>query len=691
MPAPRPNYPPARLADVVDTYHGVRVADPYRWLEDAGSPETVAWVEAENALTRSLLDGPARDALVRRLTDLYDYPRTSVPLERGGRCFFTFNSGLQNQGTLYVQDRDRAAPRVLLDPNALGPDGTVALTALFVDDDGELMVYGLSREGSDLQELLVRDVATGTDLPDRIRWVKFASVAWLKDGSGFYYTRFPEPGTVAPGDENYFNRICFHRLGDPQEEDRLVHERPDERETAFHIDVSHAGRWGVIAAFKGASDKSEIYLLDCAAPDAAPVPLFTGFDSAYAFIEETAGRLLFQTDNRAPLGRIVAVDPLSAEVSELVGESTDKLSATLLAGGTIVASYLHNASDQVRLFDTSGQPAGLVELPGIGSLSGLTGRPDSKTVFLGFTSFTQPSTNLQYDLASHTLRGWKVSIPEGPRRDAAGGPGRNPVEGYLTTQVWYPSRDGTLVSMFLVHRADLPKDGHRLVLLTGYGGFNISLTPAFDPANFVLLEAGGIYAVANLRGGGEYGDEWHQAGMFERKQNVFDDFIAAAEWLAASGYTNPKKIAIEGGSNGGLLTSAVMLQRPELFGAVICRVPVVDMLRYHLFTVGRFWISEYGSADDPGQFQYLLSYSPLHNVREDVTYPPLLIATADTDDRVSPGMAKKFAARLQAAAKGGPFLIRVETKAGHGAGKPVSKLIDEDADIFTFLRRTLSF
>ncbi|OFW20213.1 MAG: hypothetical protein A3G21_26440 [Acidobacteria bacterium RIFCSPLOWO2_12_FULL_66_21] len=695
MRAPRPNYPRARLADVVDTYHGVRVADPYRWLEDASSAETIAWVQAENELTRSILDGSARDARVRRLTELYDYPRTGVPLERGGRYFFTFNPGLQNQGTLYVIDDGQADPRVLLDPNTLSPDGTVALTALFVDDDGELMVYGLSHAGSDLQELLVRDIATGADLPDRIRWVKFASVAWLKDGTGFYYTRFPEPGTVAPGDENYFNRICLHRLGDAQEKDRLVYERPDERETVFHIDVSHGGRWGVIAAYKGASDKSEIYLLDCAAPDATPLPLFTGFDSAYAFIQESRGRLLFQTDNRAARGRIVAVDPLSAEVSELVAESPDKLSTTVLAGDTIVASYLHNASDQLRLFDdASGAPAGVVDLPGIGSISGLTGRPGSSVFFLGFTSFTQPSTNLRYDLSSHTLQRWSVQTPDSQLPTPHSKPQTpnsklqtpsSKLPTYVTEQVWYPSRDGTLVSMFLVHRADLPQDGRRPVLLTGYGGFNISLTPAFDPANFVLLEAGGICAVANLRGGGEYGEQWHEAGIFERKQNVFDDFIAAAEWLAASGDTNPKKIAIEGGSNGGLLTAAVMLQRPELFGAVVCRVPVVDMLRYHLFTVGRFWMSEYGSADDPEQFQYLLKYSPLHNVKEDVTYPPVLIATADTDDRVSPGMAKKFAARLQAAAQGGPFLIRVETKAGHGAGKPVAKVIEEDADIFSFL------
>jgi prolyl oligopeptidase len=408
-----------------------------------------------------------------------------------------------------------------------------------------------------------------------------------------------------------------------------------------------------------------------------PFPLFTGFDAAYAFIESAGGRLFFRTDRAAPRGYIISIDPFDIQAPPVmvVAESPDKLSIALIVHDTLVTSYLHNASDTIKMFDLSGVPTGTVALPSIGSLTGIEGEPSDSEMLFGFTSFVQPSTNHRYDFVTKQLE------PFGTRAMHI-----DPAD-YETTQVWYPSKDGTKISMFLVHRKGLPRDGNRPVLLSGYGGFNISLTPAFDPANFVLLDAGGIFALANLRGGGEYGEAWHEAGMFERKQNVFDDFTAAAEWLIANGCTNPKRMAIEGGSNGGLLVAAAMVQRPDLFGAVICRVPVADMLRYHQFTVGRFWMSEYGSADDPAQFPYLYEYSPLHNVRDGVSYPPILITTADTDDRVSPGMAKKFAARLQAAGHDAPALIRVETKAGHGAGKPVSKMIEEDADIFAFIFR----
>ena len=456
-------------------------------------------------------------------------------------------------------------------------------------------------------------------------------------------------------------------------------EKPDERETVFGVDVSSDDRWVVITAFQGSSDRSEVYLIDRFQAGLNPFPVFTGFEAAYAFVESAGGRLFFRTDRDAPLGRIISIDPSSPRTAPIaiVEESTDKLSLALIVNDTIVTSYLHNASDTVKLFDLSGAPVGAVELPSIGSLTGIEGEPSDTEMFLGFTSFVQPSTNYRYDFTTRRLERFGTSALH-----------INPAD-YETTQVWYPSKDGTQISMFLVRRKGLARDRNRPVLLSGYGGFNISLTPAFDPANFVLLDAGGIFALANLRGGGEYGEAWHEAGMFDRKQNVFDDFIAAAEWLTASGWSNPKRIAIEGGSNGGLLVAAVLLQRPDLFGAVLCRVPVADMLRYHQFTVGRFWISEYGSADDPAQFPYLYKYSPLHNVRDDATYPAILITTADTDDRVSPGMAKKFAARLQAAGHDAPVLIRVETKAGHGAGKPVSKMIEEDADIFGFIFRHL--
>ena len=668
-------YPPAHKADVTDSYHGVRVADPYRWLEDPDSPETVAWVEAENSLTRHALDGPRRDALVERLTALYDFPRTSVPAHRGRYHFFTHNTGLQDQPVLYVQEAPHGERRVLIDPNTMMADGPVALTALAINDTGALAAYGLSKSGSDRQEIFVRRVDNGVDLPDRLRWVKFASIAWVKDGSGFYYTRFPVPGTVAPGDEHYFNQVYYHRLGDAQDADRLIFDKPNERETVFGVEVSDDDRWTVITAFQGSSDRSEVYVIDRHVERAPPVPLVSGFKAAYAFIESTGTKLLFRTDDGAPRGRIISIDPLNPERPplEVVAESEDKLSSAIVVHHTLVAAYLHHASDRLRLFTLDGSPIREIELPTLGTLTGVSGRPDDTEMFFGLTSFTQPATNYRFDFLTDRLERSGETDSRATHAE------------YETTQVWYPSRDGTPISMFLVARKGLAKDGNRPVLLTGYGGFNISLTPAFDPSNFVLLERGGIYAVANLRGGGEYGEAWHEAGMFGRKQNVFDDFIGAAEWLVSSGYSSPKRIAIEGGSNGGLLTAAVMVQRPDLFGAVVCRVPVADMLRYHLFTVGRFWISEYGSADDPSQFPFLYKYSPLHNVSDGTAYPPILITTADTDDRVAPGMAKKFAARLQAAGHSAPVLIRVETKAGHGAGKPLSKAIEEDADIFTFV------
>jgi prolyl oligopeptidase len=682
-PPPLP-YPSARQADTVDILHGVPVPDPYRWLEDADSADTRAWIDAENALTRSVLDRPHRKKLVERLWSLYDYPRTGVPLKRGGRCFVVHNTGLQNQPVLYVGNTSEGPFRALLDPNALSPDGTVALTAVAPDEQGTLVAYGLSRSGSDRQEIRLRDAGSGTDLPDRILWTKFVSIAWLRDGSGFYYTRFPEPGTVAEGDENYFCSVWFHQVGQAQHLDVPIYSAPDQRETVFEVELSDGGRWVVITALQGASDRSEVFVIDRANPSPSPQALFRGFRSAYGFVEAIGDQLIFRTDDGAPRGRIVSARPggASPKIEEVVAESEDKLSQALVAGGRLVAAYLHNASDRLRLFELSGRPAGEIPLPGLGSLTGLEGHPSDTELLVGFTSFTRPSVNYRAVLGTGALSILPAPVPAAAP-DGSPQPAASP---YDTQQVWFDSRDGTRVSMFLVHRRGLPKDGRRPVLLTGYGGFNIALTPAYDPSNLVLLEAGGIYAVANLRGGGEYGEAWHEAGMLDRKQNVFDDFIAAAEWLIASGYTRPEHLAIEGGSNGGLLTAAVMLQRPDLFGAVVCRVPVVDMLRYHLFTVGRFWIPEYGSAEDPSQFTSLLRYSPYHNVRDDLTYPPILITTADTDDRVAPGMARKFAARLQAApGNHSPVLIRIETRAGHGAGKPVSKMVEEDADILTFV------
>jgi prolyl oligopeptidase len=671
-------YPDARRAPTVDTYHGTPVADPYRWLEDAEAPDTRAWVEAENALTRRALDGPERDAIRKRLAELYDYPRVSVPERKGTRYFYARNPGLLNQAVLYVREGLAGPERVLLDPNLLAGDGTAALTAAQASPDGARLAYAVSHSGSDWQELFVRDVASGRDLPDRVRWAKFTSVTWTKDGSAFFYVRFPAPGTVPAGDENYGARVFRHRLGEAQEQDALVCASED-REVVFQTDITDDGRVLVIQGFKGSSDKGEVRLLDLTDPSGVPslLPFTAGYTAAYLFAGDAGGRLFFRTtDDAAPKGRVIAVEG-TAPV-EVVPQGPDKLAGARVVGGRLVLVHLVDASDRLTLHALDGTPERAIALPSLGTLSGLTGEPSDGEMFFGFTSFTTPAQPLRYDFGTGEVAPFEAVA------------GRVDPRAYEVRQVFFPSKDGTRLSMFLVHRRDLPQDGRRPVVLSGYGGFDISITPAFDPSDFVLLERGGIVAAANLRGGGEYGEAWHRAGMLERKQNVFDDFVACIEWLVASGYSAHEKVAIQGGSNGGLLVGAVMTQRPELVGAVVCQVPVADMLRYHLFTVGRFWIPEYGSADDPEQFPFLLRYSPYHNVKDGTRYPATLITTADTDDRVSPGMAKKFGARLQAAQGGeAPILVRVERKAGHGAGKPVSKTLDEQADIFRFLSARL--
>jgi prolyl oligopeptidase len=696
----RPVYPRAKKVDVVDTYHGTRVADEYRWLENAEDPDTTRWVDAQNAMFRRWVDGPTRDAIHTRLSSLVDYPRTGVPVRRGSRYFFSHNTGLQNQPVEYWSEGLAAEWHVLVDPNALSSDGTAALTGLFVNDSGTLAAYAISRSGSDRQEIRVRDVTTGRDLADRILWAKFASLEWLKDGSGFYYTRFPEPGTVPPGEENYGSMVCFHALGDPQEKDTVVFTHPSDKQVVFDVALALDDRYLAITAMQGASDKSELYVVDRHAAHPVPVQVFSGFADSWLFIDATAGSLFLVTDRDAPMRRVMAltlpealkppgtnghpVPPGSpaiegATLREVVPQSTERLDSAAVVNGQVVACYLRDANSQVRLFGLDGVARGRVTLPTIGTVGTLSGEPGDQELFLSFTSFITPAAPYRYDFTTRKLQTW----------GRTGSPGVDPLK-YDARQVWYTSKDGTRVSMFIVQPHGLPLDGDRPVLLYGYGGFDISLTPEFTPARFAWLERGGVLAVANLRGGGEYGEAWHEAGMLERKQNVFDDFVAAAEWLIANKYTRPGRLAVQGGSNGGLLTGAVLTQRPDLFGAVLCHVPVADMLRYHRFTVGRFWIPEYGSSEDPAQFKVLLQYSPLHNVKDGTAYPPTLITTADTDDRVAPGMAKKFAARLQAATDGpGPILIRVEAKAGHGAGKPIGKVIDEQADIYAFLVKAL--
>jgi prolyl oligopeptidase len=674
-------YPASRRDPTFDVLHGVRVDDPYRWLEDPDSADTIAWTGAQNALTRTLLDGPLRDRLRRELHTLYDYPRTSAPVPRGDRFFFTRNSGLQNQPVLYVQDGSSGAPRVLLDPNALSEDGTTALTAWEPSPDGRLIAYAISHEGSDWQELRVRDVAAARDLPDVLRWVKFVTIAWHAGGRAFYYTRFPEDG-------NYFPSVHAHTVGTPQAQDRVVYPAADEAEIVYEVDRSSDCRFLAVTAFRGASENSRVVVLDTRADgDAAlappaRVPVFDvgeGFTDSWRFVDAAGDTLIFRTNRGAPRGRIVACSPGSAP-RDVVPESADTLIDAAFVAGRIVAVYLHDASSRVRIYDIAGGSAGDVRLPTLGSVTEMTGEAGGAEAFFRFASFTWPPTILRYSLA------------DGGTSEFFPGPARVRPARYDVSQVWYPSRDGTRVSMFLVRLRQLPAAAPHPVWLTAYGGFNINIVPDFDPAHFVWLDRGGILAVPNLRGGGEYGEAWHQAGTLGRKQNVFDDCIAAIEHLVREGLTRPGLVVLEGGSNGGLLVAAVLTQRPDLPAAVICRVPVADMLRYHLFTVGRFWIPEYGCADDAAQFGFLHAYSPLHRVRDEARYPPVLITTAETDDRVDPGMARKLAARLQAAcstSRSGPACIRIEPRAGHGAGKPVSKMIEEDADIYTFALKAL--
>jgi len=671
------SYPPAHKGTVVEDYHGVKVADPYRWLEKADAPETVAWVDAENKLTRAQLDRPQRAAIRQRLQELFDYPRLNLPERQGRRLFYSRNTGLQNQSVLFVRE-DGKEERVLLDPNTLSADGTVALTTTQATQDGTLLGYSISRSGSDRQEILVRDVATGQDLPDRVLWAKFTAIVWTPDNKGFYYTRFPQPGTVKPEDENYFARIYYHRLGEPEEKDALVFERPDLKEAVPGAQITLDGHWLVLTTSQGSSEKTEVHVLDRTTPGARPVllPFTKGFVSSWGFIGEKDGRFFFLTDDKAPLYRVMAIDYAKGSLAEVpvLAEGKDTLTSAALVNGTLVAVRMRDANDHLFLHALDGTLIKEVALPTLGSISGLNGEVDDTEMYVDFTSFTYPATAFRYDFAAGTLTAVEKTTA---RVDPAG---------FEAEQVWFASKDGTKVPMFLVHKKGLAKDGQRPTLLYGYGGFNVNVTPAYSPSRFVWLEKGGLLAVVNLRGGGEYGENWHHAGMLDRKQNVFDDFTSAAEFLVREGYTRRDKLAIQGGSNGGLLVGAAITQHPELFGAAVCQVPVADMLRYHLFTVGRFWIPEYGSADDPNQFKFLYAYSPYHRVKDGAKYPSTLVTTADTDDRVAPGMAKKFAARLQAAnGSAAPILIRVETKAGHGAGKPVSKVIDEAADIYTFL------
>lgn len=679
----RISYPETKRIDHVDVYHGVEVADPYRWLEDdvRESDGVRRWVEAQNKVTFGYLDGiPQREAIRRRLTELWNYPKYSVYQRADGRYFFFKNDGLQNQAVLYLQATLDAEPEELLDPNAWSDDGTVALGAHAFSPNGRYLAYSISKAGSDWQSWRVFDVDQRQILDEELDWAKFSGAAWTRDSKGFFYSRYPEPEDGAEFQSANLNqKVYYHRIGTPQSDDVLVYERPDHPDWGFSSAVSTDGRWLVLTIWKGTDDKYRIVYRDLTEPYAAPVDLITDFEHNFSFIDSDGYDFFFVTDLNAPTKRVVAIDVRNlGEPREIIPAADETLTDCTLVGNQLVAQYLKDARSQVKLFSLAGELVREVDFPGLGTASGFDGERTDTETFYSYSGFAQPRTIYRYDLLtgkSKELRSSEVNF------DA---------DRYETEQVFYRSKDGTRVPMFVTARKGIALDGSHPTLLYGYGGFNIPLTPSFSVRWASWLDLGGVVAVANLRGGGEYGEAWHKAGTKLNKQNVFDDFFAAAEWLIDNRYTQPKKLAIMGGSNGGLLVGAAITQRPDLFGAALPSVGVMDMLRFHQFTAGRFWVDDYGSADDPKEFEALYAYSPYHNLHKQSEYPPTLITTADTDDRVVPAHSFKFAAEIQHRQLGeAPVLIRIETSAGHGAGKPTAKLIDELTDQWAFLWRAL--
>ncbi len=681
--SPQSKYPTTKRGDTVDDYHGTKVADPFRWLEDDNSDETKAWVAAQNKVTFGFLDQiPARDAIRRRLTKIWNFEKFGVPTQRGGRYLFTRNSGLQNQSVLYVASSLAEEPRELLDPNKLSPDGTVALTSYALSDDGKHLAYGIAASGSDWQEWKVRTVDTAQDTTDHLKWIKFSDVSWTPDGGGFFYSRYdaPKEGEQLTG-VNYYQKLYYHKLGTPQSDDPLIYERKDQKEWGFDGTVTDDGRFLIISIWRGTERKNQVFYRDLKKTGSPIVELISGFDAQCEFVDNEGGKLWFRTDLDAARYRLISIDvakPERGAWQEVVPQSEDVLESVHVVGERFFASYLHNAHSQVRMFDFNGKPLGEVKLPGIGAAAGFGGRREDRETFYAFTSFTNPTTIYRYDITKGESSVFRAPTVDFDPND------------FETKQVFYSSKDGTQVPMFISHRKGLKLDGRNPTYLYGYGGFNISLTPSFSVSRIAWLEMGGVFAMPNLRGGGEFGREWHEAGMKDRKQNVFDDFIGAAEYLIREKYTSSDRLAIAGGSNGGLLVGACMTQRPELYAVALPAVGVMDMLRFQKFTIGWAWVSEFGSADDASQFATLLKYSPLHNLKPGVKYPATLVTTADHDDRVVPAHSFKFAAALQAAQSGdAPTLIRIETSAGHGAGKPTKKLIEEAADVYGFIVKVL--
>ncbi len=677
-------YPKAHRGEVVDNYHGIEVPDPYRWMEEIDSPETREWVEKQVDTFNNYIDTISERATIEsRLTELWDYEKFGIPFEEGGHYFYSYNSGLQNQSLWYTTDSLLEEGKVLIDPNTFSEDGTVALAGLSTSKDGSLIAYALADGGSDWIRWKVRDVATGRDRDDLVEWSKFSGAEWTPDSRGFFYGRFPEPKEGADLKAANFNqKVYYHTLGTAQSEDRLVWEDLEHEDWRADITVTDDGAYLLYTIGKGTDDKYRLLWKPLNSED-EPTHLVGNFDADYTFIDNEGPRFFFRTDNDAPLGRVIAIhlhhpEPESWEV--IIPEAEDRtLRGVSRVGDFLFASYLKDAKTQVLRFGLDGGELGEVELPGIGTASGFAGDRESTETFYSFSSFARPSTLYRYDLASGASTVYKQPQV-----------GFDP-DAYVTEQVFYESKDSTKIPMFLTYKKDLEISPETPTLLYGYGGFNIPITPRFSPARLVWMEMGGVYAVANIRGGGEYGEAWHKAGTKNRKQNVFDDFIAAAEWLIKEGRTSTPKLAIQGRSNGGLLVGACMTQRPDLFGACLPGVGVMDMLRFQRFTIGWAWTDDYGSSDNANEFDVLYSYSPYHNLKPGTCYPATLVTTADHDDRVYPAHSFKFAAALQAAQDcENVALIRIETRAGHGAGKPTAKVIEEAADEMAFMVNELA-
>ena len=676
-------YPETRKVEQVDDYHGTRIADPYRWLEDPDSENTEAWVESQNEVTQAFFETiQSRESIRERLGELWNYAKFGLPEKRAGRYFYEANDGLQNQALLYVSEGLNAKGRLLLDPNELAEDGTVDLANWEVSPNGKLVALAFASAGSDWREWRVLEVDSGEMLEDHVLWSKFSGASWAEDSSGFYYSRYAEPGegetfTAA----NYFHKVYYHQVGTTQAADRLIYERSDEKEWGFDAQVTDDGRYLTMTVWKGTLSQNQFFYLDLEGSRGV-VELLTGFEAEYLFVGNEGSQFYFLTDHQAPMRRLIAIDverPKPENWQEVVPEAEVVAQSVNLVGSHFLISYLKDAQSVVKVYGLDGGWIRDVEFPGIGSASGFAGRPDDPETFYSFQNFTTPSTIFQYNAETGKSQVFKQA-------EVAFDPSQ-----FETRQVFYESKDGTRVPMFITVKKGLKLDGNRPTLLYGYGGFDISITPRFSVTNLAWVERGGVYAVANLRGGGEYGRDWHEGGMLDKKQNVFDDFIAAAEWLIDHDYTCPKKLGIHGRSNGGLLVGAVMCQRPDLFAAAVPGVGVMDMLRFHRFTIGYAWTSEYGCSDDAEQFKTLVAYSPVHNLKSETRYPATMVMTADHDDRVVPAHSHKFAATLQdcQADDGPPCLIRIETSGGHGAGKPTAMQIAESTDLLAFLSKAL--